>query len=385
MVTPTSRTYGSLDHISIYGGMNPPSSPQPAWMTTAGVALNKLVAIPGSTASGTPFVNSGIWAYSGFASKLDTCELFSTATGGHGDSSDNGVYSIKLSDDSPVWVQRTAPTPVGSRVPNVSYQPDGKPTSRHTYDRLHYIPAVDRVMMVGGENMAGNANTDFSINGWCPTTNQWDAQGTYIAAPPDGSFGMTTDLVNNLVWLSFSGAAYNPVTNAYVHTGANTTVPMRFPTVMDTTRNILFCCQFGNGVTGIGQPLNASKLTITGTPVQTRITFNSSAAYTQFLADNDTVGIIPGMTYDDTNDVFYWYNGQAGQENHLYVIHPNNGSVWDMTMFSFASGSATMTTCAASGMNGRVKYFPLLKGVAFYPTGGSLQFASQPLFFLKTS
>lgn len=384
--------YAGAAGATIYCGMAapPPTGDDPAWMSAAGVALNKLVIIPGSSgAAGEAGVaQCGVYAFSGVVAKHSTCELLIPATGGHSDSSDNGVYGINLKDDSPRLAVRTPPTPVGIRVPDVDYQPDGKPTSRHTYSHAHYLASIDRVMLIGGQGQWVNAHTIPCTTGWCPSTNQWDPAPTYVYNNTYNN-GVCADDINNVVW-TVTATAFNPATNTYSKTGCNQTVPARMPYAMDTNRMLLFCLNFGNGITTpIGQPLNASKttnLTGSGAPVQTRITFNDSPGYQQLMLDSQTTGaLIPGMVYDSINDVFYWYNGLAGQENNLYVIHPNSTNVWDITLFPFAAGSPTMTTQAPSGLNGRIAYFPLLKGIVIWPLGGQLNWTTQPMYFLKTS
>lgn len=366
-----------------------PPGGSPAWMAAAGVALNKLVAIPNSQMSGTPAENSGIFAYSGLTVKRDTCELFSVACGGHGDSSDNGVYAFGpkgqgLLADNPVWIQRCAPTPVGSRVPNVFYQLDNKPTSRHSYDRQHY--AKGKIHIIGGTGLTGSAYDDYSFR------YEYDVASDTWGKPipfdfSTGGYGCGVDHANGLIWRGVTPGlllrTWEPTTSTFGTPVTENGVQVRFPLIVANNLNIAFCLQFGNGFT-FSTSLQASKITL-DTKIQSTITFSPSAAYNQFLSDATSASVVPGMDYDEANGVFYWYQGQSGQENRLYVIKPNSGNVWDITLFPFAAGSATMNTVAASGMCGRLKYLPALKGIVLFPTGGALAFASQPMYFLKTS
>ena len=387
MTAPTD-TYNSPTGQVLYGGRAAPST-TPVWMTAAGVALNKLVAIPNSQMAGTPAENSGIFAYSGLTVKRDTCELFSVACGGHGDSSDNGVYAFGpkgqgLLADNPVWIQRCAPTP--SPVQNLMYQSDNKPTSRHSYDRHHY--AQGKIHVIGGTGLTGSAFDDYSYRyEYDPVTDAWGTPIAFGAFSSTG-YGAGADHLTGLLWRgSYDGGGgirqFNSVTGAYNPDATMNGTQVRFPLVVANNLNIAFCLQFGNGFT-FGGTIQASKITL-DTLIQSTITFNPSAAYTQFLSDATTASCVPGMDYDDANGVFYWYQGQVGQENRLYVITPNSGNVWDMALFSFTTGSAVMSTVATSGMCGRLKYLPALKGIVLFPTGGALQYQTQPMYFLKTS
>ena len=388
MASPVPDSYSAASGATIYGG-RAASSANPAWMVAAGVALNKLVVIPGSTAAGTPAANSGIFAYSGLTVKRDTSELFSVANGGHSDSADNGVYSfgpkgVGLMADSPTWIQRCAPTP--SPVQNILFQSDGKPTSRHSYDRHHY--AAGKIHVIGGTGLHGTAVDDNTYRyEYDPASDTWGAPVTFT-----GGYGAGVDHANGLIFRAAAIQTWNPLTDTLGPAPTLNGTQIRFPLIVANDIGIAFCLQFGNGFTSSSTAMQASKITL-GTRIQSTITFNASAAYTQFLSDalipnpldGNPSSVVPGMDYDDANGVFYWYQGQAGQVNNLYVIRPNSGNVWDMSLFSFASGSVTMTTCVPSGLCGRLKYMPLLKGIVIYPTGGALAFANQPMYFLKTS
>jgi hypothetical protein len=323
-----------------------------------------------------------VFAFSGFASKPSTSELISCASGGHGDSSDNGVYSFSLAADSPAWVERCAPTLLESRVPNVEYQPDGKPTSRHTYSRQFYVPSIDKVIQVSATGLYGSGYDAQKTDGFSLTTNTWDPAGTYTNNPANGR-GIAVDPTRNIIWTA-SMKRFDPSTNTYSSGTGTGSVQLRFPAVYYPVRDVIFSCQWGDGWTDASASggLNACIISNATNPVQTAITFNSSAAYTTFVSEAAN-GLCAGMTYDSANGVFYWYSGI--QSSNLYKIIPNNTSVWDMEIFQYAAGSASMPTVFASGFNGRIHYFPNLKGIALYPTGGSGVSQAQSIYFIKTS
>jgi len=76
---------------------------EPKWL--AGKPVNAWLPIPNTSGAG----GAAACAFSGMTLKPSTSEVIIAAAGGHGDSSDNRVVSIKLSADAPQWVQRCAP------------------------------------------------------------------------------------------------------------------------------------------------------------------------------------------------------------------------------------------------------------------------------------
>ena len=108
--------------------------------------------------------------------------------------------------------------------------------------------------------------------------------------------------------------------------------------------------------------------------VQTLITFNDSAAKTQWLADTPSYC---GMVYDPENDFFLFYQGfYAGR---VYKIIPNDTLVWDMELFSYGPGNVTPTASSGAGINGRFTYVPALKGVVMLPL------ETTNIYFMRTA
>lgn len=391
---------------SIYGGRHS----APAWMVAAGAAVNKLVAIPNSSlsaATDTRVRNCGIYAYSGLTVKRDSSEIFSVACGGHSDSTDNGVYSFGpkgqgLLADSPQWIVRCTPTasPVGASdpPPATMYQADGKPTSRHAYDRNHYSAATGKIYLLGGTGLANTTGSPpddrYTIHAYDPAMDAWDAPITTGFDGGTQGYGLAVDHLTGEIWTN-GGVKYNPTTKTFsagIKSGAVPSVGIRFPMVVAHNLGYAFCCMFGNGWSAdSGAALTASKVDIT-TGAISSVTFNASAGYSAFIADASASGglniLSLGMDYDEINGNFLWYRGTAGQENRIYRITPHGTAPWDVELITLATGSAGMTTQADIGPSGRVKYVPALKGFVFWPMGqktSSPAYTDAPMYFLKTA
>jgi hypothetical protein len=107
---------------------------------------------------------------------------------------------------------------------------------------------------------------------------------------------------------------------------------------------------------------------------QTQITFNSSAALTQLLAD--TIAFEAGMSYDEINDYFLFSAGRG--DGCIYKIIPNSTAVWDMQIFSYGSGSVT-PAAAIGGVQSKFTYMPAYKGFLYLPS------ATSNLMFMRTA
>jgi hypothetical protein len=378
----------------------PATGAAPLW--SQGKALNEWFQIAG-TSTGLP---SGADAYGGWTFKEDTSELISTAVGGHGDGSDNGVYSITLTDDVPSWVTRTSASPV--RPADVAYCPDGKPAARHTYQTVHWVPELNRVMMFGAIYTSGSAVTFPAVDGWNPSTNMYDPAGTYPNTP-DG-----TGSWNGTSWPSNSGGYSNVV--AYDRTRGeywlrqltrwrpsigydspvtgNPGQSVGFTFAWDCNRDELFSLVWGNGQDDLGRTPGtglddradySATVMRRGTLTATVITFNASSALTQFRIDCPGYA---GMCYDPINACYYHYNGRdikigsvsiPSTAGRLYKITPNVTDVWDISIVTQGSGSVAPPVTATGGINSRIAYIPALKGVVIQPT------RSSGLYFMRTS
>lgn len=345
----------------LYCGMNPPAT-QPAWL--AGRPLNEWFAIAGTSGAGGAVADT----FSGFVVRDDTSEIFIPLAGGHG-VTDNRTVSIQLSDDAPAWVLRNASST--AFTDGAAYNADGKPASRHTYSTGIWCPQRNRIMVHGAYGLGTMANTSRTVDGFNPDTNTWDAAGTWANIPsPINIYSMCRGK-NGDAWLA-GGGRWNQATDTY--TTLSWPQTPRFPGSYDSLRDQVFTLQYSDGQTLGGGGLIASKISAAG--AQTVITFNASAALTALTALQP---LYAGMDYDPDTDKHYFYPGRGSRD--LYVITPNSGTVWDVSILALGAGSATLpdTPAGGSGINGRFRRVPGLKGFVLLPQ------QSSNLYFIRTA
>ena len=341
----------------------------PSWLS--GKPLNEWFTIPGTSGAG----GAAATAFSGMALRGDTSEIFIAASGGHNNSSDNRVVSIDLRQDAPTWTLRMAPS--SSVQIDVAYYADGKPSSRHTYNNTHWCAPRHRIIMSGAEFVYGGAAfTYLTVDGFNATTNTWDAAGTFANCQ---TYGAAIDNNGNI--LSTAGfRKWTQATDTYsaaISPPGNETTQVRRPWCYDTLRSQWFGLAFGDGQdpTGWGSTLRAVKMSNTAL-TQVAVTFNASAALTQLTADQP---VYAGMVYDTANDRFLFYAGMTGRAGVVYVVTPNAGTVWDISILALGGGSVTPTTVDVAGIVGRFQYVPQLNGIVALTT------LAANLYFLRTS
>lgn len=197
----TPDTYAVPSGGAVHAGIV--ASPLPAWLGAAASVTN----IVGSTfnASGVGAVAgsyNGVMAYSGGV--LNTVGLWRSGAfvsgtflvlfgGGHNDYSGNELYAYgPLEADAPTWSRITDPT---SPAPNnVARDGAGIPVSRHTFDTLVYLPAVNKMLCIGSPAAYSNATSfnvadvfDFNID---PAGDPWSTADTGF--PAYGGGGVAT-------------------------------------------------------------------------------------------------------------------------------------------------------------------------------------------------
>lgn len=77
------------------------------------------------------------------------------------------------------------------------------------------------------------------------------------------------------------------------------------------------------------------------------------------------------MDYDPINDRFLFYNGQGTSAGRIYVITPNDGNEWEMSILPLADGSALPEAVTSSGINRRFLYVPGLNVFVCMPLSQS--------------
>jgi hypothetical protein len=340
----------------------------PAWL--AGKPLDTWFVITGTSGAGGAPADQ----FSGMTAKESTSEIIVAAAGGHGGSCDNRVVSIDLRADAPAWVLRHAPSTTAPH--DVAYNPDGLPASRHTYHATLYVASLDRVMLFGCRFTWPGAHEFPKVDGFNLKTNTWDPAGTYPDIPRGGGYGVVKDSVTGDVWtqalMKWSAAANtwsSPITKP-------ASVGVRFPWAFDAKRSQLFGLNIGDGQ-GYGdlKAFSAVRAPVKGSQ-SIQVTFNPDAALSQFIKDAPTYA---GMDYDPDHDRFLFYGGQGDAAGRIYVITPNDGNVWDMTLYAFGPGSSPPPAAGGAGVNNRFRYLPGLKGFVLMPN------AKNDLHFIRTS
>ena len=338
----------------------------PAWM--ADKPLNTWFEIPNTAGAG----GSAIDAYSGIAVNERNSEIVIAAAGGHSDSSDNRVVSISLAADAPSWVLRKEASKVVAQ--NVAYYADGLPTSRHLYSSMHFVPQVNRLMLFGVRAAYGAAWDFAKVDGFNLDTNTWDKAGTW-ADMPAGQYGATQIRSTGEV-VSTGLKKWSPADKSWADLiTASNGDPTRWPMAFDARRNQLFCLQWGDGQGYDPQRLVANRLPL-GANQQVAITFNPSAALTQWLAEKPSYA---GMDYDADNDRFLFYSGLGTAAGRVYVVTPNDSNVWDMSLLTVTAASAAIAATSAGGLQNRLRYIPALRGFVLLARAGS------NLYFLRTA
>jgi len=337
----------------------------PAWL--AGKSVNEWVEIAGTSGAG----GSAADAFSGFALHPAKNEIMIAAAGGHDDSSDNRVVSLQLMTNTPIWQLRS--TTSNAPIPNVAYYPDGKPSSRHLYSTTHFIPQINRLMLFGERFAYGNAYTFGAVAAFNPDTNTWDPAGTW-ADMPSGHYGAVSIKATGEVY-SNGLALWSPVTKAWTQPITQRTGDtVRWPIAHDSSRNQLFTLNWADGE-GFGTPGVFATRVQVGSASQISVSFNPSVALTSFIADMPTYA---GMDYDQVNDCFMFYCGQGAGAGRIYVVKPNAGNVWDMSILPLASSKLPPAT-PGSGVHNRFRYIAALKGFVLMPN------AASNVFFIRTA
>jgi len=348
-------------------GVKPYTDPvgTPAWASAVAVGQIKAV---GATGAGGSAVN----AFSGWAYRPDTNEIFIAAAGGHLDSFDNRVVSCDLMASSLAWTTRKASTGSGSVTDN-AYQADGTPSSRHNYQETRWVAAQNRIMLFGCYAPYGpGVTTPAVVDGFNPTTNTWDAAGTWTGMTA-GYYGRTQE-GNGDVWAMLNVSTRKFTASTGVWSDPGTTLAsnwVRFPWAY--SGSYLFGLCWGDGQ-GFNSGVSALKHV---SNVQTTVTFNASSAYTQFQADTPQYA---GMDYCTTDGKFYFYDGRGSAAGRIFTVTPNGGTTWDMGTFTAGSGSDTPAATVSAGINNRWTFITVgtAKGFLFMPS------SSAGLYFLRT-
>jgi hypothetical protein len=343
-----------------------PTRITPAWM--ADKPIGQWFEIAGTSGAGGAAVD----AYSGMAINDLTSEILIAAAGGHGDSSDNRVVSLSLASDTPSWTLRLAPSKIVEK--DVAYYSDGLPASRHLYSSLHFVPQVNRLMLFGAYATYGSAWAFPTVDSFNLDTNKWDAAGTWGDMPSAHYGAAYVRATGEVVSTWFK--KWSPVDRKWTNLATTSNGDgSRWPIAFDSRRNLVFGLQWGDGQGFDPQRMVASCVPVGGGP-QTSVSFKPSSALTLWLAEKP---MYAAMDYDPENDRFLFTAGQGAAAGRVYVIKPNDGNVWDMSLLDGGSLKIAPSPDNLSGMQNRLRYVPALRGFVM------LTRASANLYFLRTA
>lgn len=328
-----------------------PPEQLPAWLS--GKNLLTWVEIPNtamtSTGSGT-----GITSYSGACMRGSQMLVWG---GGHTDYYGNEVIACDLSLDNPVWQTIGEATPPELRANAVLYYGDGKPSAKHSYWTLHWVPQHGRMFQTGGITaFNGPYVTSLHMDGFNPITGEWDEGGG--AVWPDvmtGSSAKASVFTGNNIWemSPANGRLYRCDISTMQWTDCGGLIgshEYETPLLYDPVRNRLFRPKT---LYGGPQYLSLDGYT-SGLPPYTNVTFTG---VTQTRAWWGKMGAI----YCADRDSYLCLKWQDSTFT-IYEINPNT---FEVTYLPISGSLPPMPGQIDAKQNyyGRFSYVPELKGV----------------------
>lgn len=337
-------------------------SSDPAWRV--GLTVGVWAPIVGSSMKNMVPESPGatIDTWNGLAAVSDATRAMwvSAANGGHTDSSDNGVYGIDFLQAAPKWATLHAPTPAAERptsaqsgagMPAVPYDSDGQPNSCHSYFSLQFCPQRNRIIRPFSSALWYAAQSSECMDGFDLAGAKWDAAGTFpnclttayaqsVTTDPNtgdiyvGALSTFTSI--NAYWAKWTQAANTWA--AWITTGPFG-IPGYHGIAIDAKRNRLVRS---------GETLNGDTLAnIPWIDLATSVCTLSPTGITTAPRGERTI------THDSDADVYYM---------------TDSVSVWSINPTTFAATLvAPLPVKAVNGVQSRFAYFPLLKGIVYYP------------------
>jgi hypothetical protein len=239
------------------------------------------------------------------------------------------------------WSRATEPSTSVSQ--NAMHYPDGKPSSRHTYNMLVYAPNVDRFIAVGaGSTYGETGGSGSTVDAFDFATNTWSARASIpSAAGYAAMYGSVAayDAGNGHIWfhdtLSGTLREYDPVANSWQVRVSNYLEDYSTAAV-DPVRRLLVTV---GGKTGLlVWNLNSPTSSPTKPATSGDKTIESAQA--------------PGFVYDSASKMFVGWDGGTA----VYTLNP---STWVWTKVNpSGSNTVTPTTSEARGTYGRFQYIP---------------------------
>ena len=274
--------------------------------------------------------------------------------GGHGDYQGNEIYALNLTAAPPTMTRLTNPSAWNY---SVSYEvnPDGTPTSRHTYNDLVYLPVQDALFSFsGGLPSGGGTNHTWMftfadntwhaqdpVKGFNPTTIASSVTGAACVYDPNTQTVFCID--GNTSYL----LQYNPATNTYTKLSIGAAYPLAATPAIDPVRKLMIF--MGNASDGI--TFKVSAVDISGNDRNYTVQdWTSQVTGCAGMSAN-----WPGLVYDSAMSKFVGYPNQGGT---VYIFDAGTKTCVAQT---FASGP--QTAAGTWGTFGRFQYFPSLNTV----------------------
>ncbi len=283
----------------------------------------------------TAVMNS--WSGGAYDTKRDRLIVWG---GGHNAYAGNEVYVFDIA--TLTWSRATEPST--SIAADTLYYLDGKPSARHTYNMLVYVPdPVDRFMAVGAGSTYGEVGGSGSaVDAFNFATNTWSARASIPgAAGYAAMYGSVAayDAGSGHVWfhdtLSGTLREYDPLANTWQVRVSNYLEDYSTAAV-DPVRHLMVTV---GGKTGI---LAWNLSSPTGAPVKPTTSGDTTIESAQ----------APGFVYDSASKLFVGWDGGSA----VYTLNP---STWVWTKINPAgSNTVTPTASEARGTYGRFQYVP---------------------------
>jgi len=331
------------------------SAPLMTWQTLPSTRCDSVMIDPTGKTTSTGF------AWCGAALKIDGSEIF-MMTGGHDDGYSNSIYSLKLKTESPAWVRRNEPSyPITS---NASHNPDGTPTTCHTYWNIQFNQSRNLLMWFGRAAIQGNGNTNVpNVDAFDPVTNQYLPAGTFPAAP-----GVSVDrpivmIDDDCYMQGFGGqATISKWTNSdgefgsWENIGRGDVFSAGPAFVHDPARNrIVRFDRYRAALLALGETITITSSDDYSGDTADRVREKCSAAYVPAGA---------GTPFDDRYVVTEFGSRLSGDPVNLHVVHPDTFAV---TVAAAAGTKPTLSSGGSGATYGRLMYIDAL-GIIVLPT-----------------
>ena len=258
--------------------------------------------------------------------------------GGHHDYFGNELYALDLRTLK--MSRLTEPSPVNNVMGCPEAYPDGRPSARHTYNALAYIPGLDLMFAYGGSKsacgfMSGETWT-FDL-----AKLEWKLMDSHSQDRPAHSPGVIADYDPNsgMVFLSDTANlfSYDPRKNSYLRLAAFSGVDYHLSGVIDPVRKLFFM---------LGGPGQLWAVDIgPGSKHALQDWARKVTGCDPLLHANS-----PGLAFDSQTKVIIGWSGG----NTLYLFHPDTFTCSSQT-YPGGPGPAQQ-----NGTFGRFRYFPEL-------------------------